>query len=43
MFYYFRKGNTTEMQNVFCAVYGEGAMTDRMCQKWFMKFQAEGF
>ena len=21
-----------------CAVYGEGAVTDRMCQKWFAKF-----
>ena len=21
-----------------CAVYGEGAVTDQMCQKWFVKF-----
>ena len=21
-----------------CAVYGEGAVIDRMCQKWFAKF-----
>ena len=21
-----------------CALYGEGAVTDRMCQKWFVKF-----
>ena len=21
-----------------CAVYGEGAVTDRTCQKWFAKF-----
>ena len=21
-----------------CAMYGEGAVTDRMCQKWFAKF-----
>ena len=26
-----------------CAVYGEGAMTDRMCQKWFVKFRAGDF
>ena len=26
------------MQEKICAVYGEGAMTDRMCQKWFAKF-----
>ena len=39
--YYFKKGkNTTEMQKKekICAVYGEGAVTDRTCQKWFMKF-----
>ena len=38
--YYFKKGNNTnEMQkkNV-CVVYGEGAVTDQMCQKWFVKF-----
>ena len=23
-----------------CAVYGEGAMTDHMCKKWFVKFHA---
>ena len=27
----------TEMQNTICAVY-EGAVTDRMCQKWPTKF-----
>ena len=26
-----------------CAVYAEGAVTDRMCQKWFEKFQAGDF
>ena len=26
-----------------CAVYGEGAVTDQMCQKWFVKFCAEDF
>ena len=31
------------MQKMFCAVYGEGAMTDQMCQKCFVKFQAEDF
>ena len=24
-----------------CAMYGEGAVTDRSCQRWFMKFCAE--
>ena len=39
MLYYFKKGkNTTEMQKKIWAVYGEGAATDQMCQKWFVKF-----
>ena len=39
MLYYFKKvKNTTETQKTICAVYGEGAVTDRMCQKWFVKF-----
>ena len=34
MLYYFKKGkNKTEMQKKICAVYGEGAVTDQMCQK----------
>ena len=38
MLYYFKKGkNATEIQKI-CAVHGEGAVTDRMCQKWFVKF-----
>ena len=39
MFYTFKKGeNATEMQKKTYAVYGEGAVTDQMCQKWFVKF-----
>ena len=39
---YFKKGkNTTEMQKIkFCAMYGDGEMTDQTCQKWFVKFRA---
>ena len=41
MLYYFKNyfKNATEMQKkkIF-AVYGEGTMTDYMCQKWFAKF-----
>ena len=41
MLYYFKKGkNITETQEKICAVYGEGAATDWMCQKWFAKFRA---
>ena len=39
MLYHFKKGkNTTEMQKKICAVCGQVAVTDRMCQKWFSKF-----
>ena len=39
MLYYFKKGkNTTETHKKICAVYGEGAVTDRTCQKRFVKF-----
>ena len=39
MLYYFEKGkNATEMQKKICAVCGEGAVTDRTCQKWFVNF-----
>ena len=44
MLYYFKKGkNATEMQKKICAVFGEGAVTDRTCQKWFAKFRAGDF
>ena len=36
--YYFKK-----CKNEICAVYGEGAVTDRMCQKGFEKFCAGDF
>ena len=39
MLYYFQKDKkATEMQKYICAVYGEGAVTYRTCQKWFSKF-----
>ena len=39
MLYYFKKGkNATETLKKMCAVCGEGAVTDQMCQKWFVKF-----
>ena len=42
--YYFKKGkNATETHKKIYAVYGEGAVTDRMCQKWFVKFHAGDF
>ena len=42
IFYYFKKGkNATEKQKKICAVYGEGAVINWMCQKWFVKFCAQ--
>ena len=42
--YYFKKGKSiAETQKKICAVYGEGAVTDRTCQKWFVKFRAGDF
>ena len=38
-----RKGKLTEMQKRICAVFGEGAVIDRMCQKWFVKYCAGTF
>ena len=41
MLYYIKKGkNATEMQEKISAVYGEGAVTDWTCWKWFAKFLA---
>ena len=42
--YYFKKGkNAAETQKKMCAVYGEGAVSARTCQKWFAKFCAGDF
>ena len=44
MLYYFKKGkNATETQKKICAVYGDGAVTDQTCQKWFAEFRAGDF
>ena len=41
MLYYFKNGkNATETQKKICADFGEGAMTDQMCHKWFVIFLA---
>ena len=44
MLYYFKKGkNATETPKKICAAYGEGAVTDQMCQKLFAKVCAGDF
>ena len=44
MLYYFKKAkNTTERPKKFCSVFGDGPVTDWMCQKWFLKFHADDF
>ena len=44
MLYYFKRSkNATEMQKEICAVYGEVAVTDQKCRKWFATFRAGDF
>ena len=44
MLYHFKKGRkASETQKKICAMYGEGAVIDRTCQKWFVKFRAGDF
>ena len=38
-----RSKKATETQKKICVEYGEGAVTDWMCQKWFAKFCAGDF
>jgi len=41
MLFYFCKGkNTTQIRKKICAVYGEDAISERVCQNWFAKFRA---
>ena len=37
-FFISRKEKTTGTQKKICAMYGEGAVTERLCQKWLVKF-----
>ena len=46
MLYFFKKGSTPQLKHTqkrICAVYGEGAVSDQTCQKWFVKFLAGDF
>ena len=40
MLYNFKKGKKTQLKLIkkICVVYGEGAVTDQMCQKWLARF-----
>jgi len=41
MLFYFHKGkNVTQTRKKICAVYGEDAVSERVCQNWFAKFRA---
>lgn len=41
MLFYFRKGkNATQTKKKICEVYGESAVSERVCQNWFQKFRA---
>jgi len=40
MLFYFRKRkNATQTRKKICAVYGEDAVSKRVCQNWFAKFR----
>ena len=41
LFYFHKSKNATQIRKKICAVYGEDAVSDRMCQKWFAKFHSE--
>ena len=44
MLFYYRKGkNATETCRKICHVYGENAVTERVCQKWFARFRKGNF
>ena len=40
MLHHFKKGKKQLKHKKMCAVYGEGAVTERTCQKWFAQFRA---
>ena len=42
MFCYFKKRAKIQKKKIY-AVYGEGAVIDLTCQKWFVKFLAGDF
>lgn len=44
MLFYFKKGKSAAQTcNKICAVYGEDAVKERVCQKWFARFCSGNF
>ena len=44
MLYYFKKSkNAIGTQKKICTMYGEGVVTHKKCQKWFVKFRTRDF
>lgn len=44
MLFYFKKGkNATQTQRKIYAVYGEDAIKEQTCRKWFARFRARNF
>jgi len=46
MLFYLRKGKkglASQTQKKICAVYGESAVDDSTCHKWFKKFRENNF
>jgi len=44
LLYYFKKGKrAAEAHKKICGIYGDDALTERVCQKWFAKFRSGDF
>ena len=44
MLFFYRKGkNVTQTTNKIWAIYGDGAIAERIVRKWFPKFKADDF
>jgi len=44
LLYYFKKGKrAADAHKKICYVYGDNALTERVCQKWFAKFRSRDF
>jgi len=42
LFFYWKGKNATQAANKICAIYGEGAVAERIVRKWFARWLATG-
>jgi len=43
LFYFKKDKNAVQTCKKICATYGEDAVKERVCQKWFARFRCEDF